>query len=133
VPPHRVQQHQSDPRAATTTGYGGDGSGDVATYGLQQPQPPPPPRGGIVFGGFGDGVGGPHGGGAGRGTSGGADCSPTVYPIVYPPATAAVGWLGEEWAAAEDEDDGLVVMLQARIGNLQGQLARFVGGRGAPV
>ena len=28
-------------------------------------------------------------------------------------------------ADAEDEDDGLVVMLKARIENLQGQLARF--------
>ena len=38
---------------------------------------------------------------------------------------SAPGWLGEEWADAEDEDDGLVVMLKARIENLQGQLARF--------
>jgi hypothetical protein len=36
-----------------------------------------------------------------------------------------VGWLSEEWAAASDEDDGLVVMLKARIENLQGQLARY--------
>lgn len=49
----------------------------------------------------------------------------------YSDAAAAVGgasapgWLGEEWADAEDEDDGLVVMLKARIENLQGQLARF--------
>ena len=35
------------------------------------------------------------------------------------------GWLGDEWAAPEDEDDGLVVMLKARIENLQGQLARY--------
>ena len=34
-------------------------------------------------------------------------------------------WLGEEWARPEDEDDGLVVMLKARIENLQGQLAAF--------
>ena len=33
--------------------------------------------------------------------------------------------LGEEWARPEDEDDGLVVMLKARIENLQGQLAAF--------
>ena len=32
---------------------------------------------------------------------------------------------GEEWARPEDEDDGLVVMLKARIENLQGQLAAF--------
>lgn len=38
---------------------------------------------------------------------------------------APPGWLGDEWAAPEDEDDGLVVMLKARIENLQGQLARF--------
>ena len=36
-----------------------------------------------------------------------------------------MSWLGEEWADAGDEDDGLVVMLKARIENLQGQLARF--------
>jgi hypothetical protein len=38
---------------------------------------------------------------------------------------ATPGWLGDEWAAPEDEDDGLVVMLKARIENLQGQLARY--------
>jgi len=38
---------------------------------------------------------------------------------------APPGWLGDEWAAPEDEDDGLVVMLKARIENLQGQLARY--------
>ena len=41
------------------------------------------------------------------------------------PNAAPPGWLGDEWAAPEDEDDGLVVMLKARIENLQGQLARF--------
>ena len=46
--------------------------------------------------------------------------APSGEPYPKPP-----GWLGDEWAAPEDEDDGLVVMLKARIENLQGQLARY--------
>jgi hypothetical protein len=32
--------------------------------------------------------------------------------------------LGEEWSRPEDEDDGLVVMLAARVANLEAQIAR---------
>ena len=50
---------------------------------------------------------------------------PNAYANAEYANAAPPGWLGDEWAAPEDEDDGLVVMLKARIENLQGQLARF--------
>ena len=41
------------------------------------------------------------------------------------------GRLGEEWARPEDEDDGMVVMLKARVAHLEGQIARVLAESGA--
>ena len=71
-------------------------------------------------------------GGAAAATAGAAARPPPLQPPPPPrtrPPPSGYGAsgerLGEEWAAPSDEDDGLVVMLKARIENLQGQLARF--------
>ena len=54
-------------------------------------------------------------------------------PRSSPPGSARSpgGRLGEEWALPEDEDDGLVVMLKARVANLEGQIARVLAESGA--
>ena len=61
-----------------------------------------------------------------------APAAPRAPPPASPGAARSPGGrLGEEWARPEDEDDGLVVMLKARVAHLEGQIARVVAESGA--
>ena len=50
-------------------------------------------------------------------------------PSKRSPTGARGDRLGDEWARPEDEDDALVVMLRARVANLEEQLAKFTAER----
>ena len=54
---------------------------------------------------------------------------PSPTNAVGQPTRSRGDRLGEEWARTEDEDDALVVMLRARVANLEAQLAKFTEGR----
>ena len=59
--------------------------------------------------------------------------APAAPAAPAPPGDARSpgGRLGEEWARPEDEDDGMVVMLKARVAHLEGQIARVLAESGA--
>ena len=109
VPPGTTGPQVEFPAPRTTRVTTGGGGQEAETYGRARERDWRPPRPGGVPGGFG------IGGGVGSGGWG-----------ISREGISAVPRLGEEWAAPEDEDDGLVVMLKARIDNLQAQLAKFV-------
>jgi len=62
-----------------------------------------------------------------------APVAPAAPAAPAPPGDARSpgGRLGEEWARPEDEDDGMVVMLKARVAHLEGQIARVLAESGA--